>query len=492
MDNKNFFSKHKYLLGLFFITFFIFMFFHCKYALGLFFDIPAMFLGDISQDDTFSKFIVFRENRVRLFSNLLVAIPFNAILLFIKNTTILNILKSFSLSYLIIHIICLISNYLIALRTKRFDIAALGFAFYTFFSIQNMIWVCREVHITVLIYFALLSYFLSKTKLQKTDYIPILLLIIYLFESFEITVIFGLLLFVFAVLYTKKDREEINRLPKVLIGFSGLLVFLYIPLRSIFLWIKEGMDLTQGSNEWIFASKTTITHLFCSNSLITVFAICAFIFIVFYKKTFTYKNIPVIILSSALLIYCLYKITGFIPNPMIEIQNYSFVFWFIFPVILFILAMDYIHKELQYTFLNNLVVISCIIGIIGLSWQINTCFEFNKYTSYLKNLMTNSDEVLISIPQQDFENKSFLNFNTCFGTMHKSIFLSDDYIINKLIIPKEYYPDYSQYCYALEDGSKNYYDSEQNIQWLQTSPLKIKNKYWDISLIKEELENINN
>ena len=103
MENENVFLKHKLLIGLFFISFFTFVFFHCKYYLGLYFDIPAMMLGNISQDDSFSKFIIFPDQNIRYFTNFLVAIPFNISMVFLKNTSAINILKAFSLSYLTVH-----------------------------------------------------------------------------------------------------------------------------------------------------------------------------------------------------------------------------------------------------------------------------------------------------------------------------------------------------------------------------------------------------
>lgn len=487
MQNENIFLKHKVLLISFIFAFFAFIFCHVKYSLGLFFDMPAMMLGNISQDDTFSRFLVFPDRNIRYFTNFLIAIPFNISAFFLKDTSILNLLRAFSASYLILHIFGLVANYLIALRTKRFDIAAICFAFYTFFSLQNTIWVCREVHIAVLFYFALLSYFLSRTKLSLKDLIPIVLITTYLFESFEISMIFGIILFIFAILLTQKGREEINRWYKVLIGLSGLFFFLYIPIKTILWSISGQMDLNQGSNEWLFASKTTLENLFNTNSLITIFALIAVIIFTLYKKPIGKRNIPIILLYIGILVFCLWKTTNFIPNPMTELQNYSFVFWFIYPVIITILTMEYFHKEINSIFLSNLIVTACIIGLIGISWQLNNCFEFNKYVSYLKELIKKSEKTFITIPEEDFTTKPFLSFNTCFGTMHKAIFISEEYEIKKLIMPATYYPDYTEYC--MDTEKENYYDNAREFLYLQTTSMRLKNKYWDISEIKEQISN---
>lgn len=491
MQKENVFLRHKLLLILFFLSFLVFLICHYKYALGLYFDMPAMLLGNMSQDDTFSKFIVFPDRNIRYFTNFLVAIPFNIAILFVKNSSAINILKVFSLSYFVVHFLGLLINYLIAIRTKRYDIATICFAFYTFFSIQNAIWACREVHIAILFYFALLSYFLSKTKLGLKDFIPVLVLIIYLFEAFEITAIFGLILFVFSILYTKKDRDEINRWYKVLIGLSGLFIFLYISTKTIIMSFSGHINLSQGTNEWFNASLITIGNLFTTNSLFTILGLIIVIFALYYKKSFD-KILTSLIILLYCFIFAFLRFIHYIPQPMIELQNYSFVFWFIFPITLLLLILEYKKITINSEFLSNLITISCIIGIIGLIWQINTCFEFNRYITYLKDLMEKSQNVFVSIPKEDFENKNQLNFNTCFGTMHKSIFLSDEYVIKKIIIPDKNTPDNNEYCFSGYGNEYNRYDEENQFIYIQTSPVKLKNKYWDMSLIKEEFEQINN
>lgn len=491
MQKENVFLNHKTLLFLFFISLFAFAFYHVKYSLGLFFDMPAMFLGNISQDDTFSKFIIFPDRNIRYFTNVLISIPFNIQLLFLKNTTAINILRAFSLSYIIVHLSGLIINYLIALRTKRYDIASICFAFYTIFSIQNAIWICREVHISALFYFALLSYFLSRTKLGLKDLLPVLLLSAYLFESFEISMVLGIILFIFSILYTHKDRKENNRWYKVLIGFSGLLTALYIPIKTLVMAHLGEIDLNQGSNEWINASRMTIENLFSTNSLFCVLAIILIITSMLYKKEFNKVSITLISISFGL-VFSYLKFFNYTPEPMMELQNYSFIFWFIFPIILLILIFDYKEIKISNKFVSNLIIISSICGITGLIWQINSCFEFNKYITHLKELLNKSENIIVYIPENDFKDKKFMNYNTCFGTMHKSIFLSEEYKINKIFIPDKYFPDYNEYCFAQYRNEHNHFDEKNQVLYLQTSPLRLKNKYWDISIIKNELEKTNN
>ena len=104
--------------------------------MGLFFDIPAMFLGCISGlDDNKIQFLVFNQNRVRFFNDFLVAIPLNFWINFIRPDKILSLLKIYSVSYFIVQIFALAVNCFIARRTKRFDILIMCFAFYAIFCI---------------------------------------------------------------------------------------------------------------------------------------------------------------------------------------------------------------------------------------------------------------------------------------------------------------------------------------------------------------------
>lgn len=493
MNNENIFSKHKFLIGVFLFIFLLFMFFHYKFHLGLFFDMPAMLFGSLSREDyNFSNYLIFHQERVRFLTSFLIAIPFNIFVHFVKNITMIGIVSAFSLSYIIIQFFGLILNYIIALRTKRYDIAAICLAFYTFFSLQNALWACREVHIAILFYFALLQYFLTKEELNWKDYIPILLIIVYLFESFEITMVFGIILFIFSILFIEKKKTEYNRWHKAIIGVSGFLMFLYVPIKLMFWHFLNQINLNAGSSEWINASVETLHSLFNSNSLITVFSLIVLIFISFFKKEFCKKHIPFIFMVVSVFMYILWKKTHYICNPPIELQNYSFAFWFIFPVIITLLIMEYKNKEFNSVFLSNLIVTSCIIGIIGLFWQINTCFEFHKYTSYLKNLMANTEGVFIKIPQEDDKNEFFLNFNLCYGLTHTSLLLSDDFKIKKIVVPAEYYHSYSPFCFSLQQEGNNFYNPENNSVYLQQAPLKLQTKYWDLSILKDEIEEFNN
>ena len=485
---ENIFKKNKWFVISFLVTFICFIFFYWQNSVGLFFDIPASFASVIFQvDDNHSKFLMITQNRTRTFDDILIAIPFNIFFNFIKDNSIIHSLKLWSSSYFIVHLFALIIMYLSARRTKRYDIAAIGFLFYIMFCIPNAIWAIREVHIAIPFYFSLLAYFLSCEKFNYKYVIPIFLLSIYMFESFETTAILGLIFFIFSNLYIKRDDEKEAQWAKALIGFFGLLYFIYIPLRTIYLGLKASANISLGISQWIDSSILTFNNLFSGNLIVTWFAFLCVIIAVFYKKQFSWKSLLFFISPIVLFaILILYWKTGFVHNPKIELHYYSLVLWFMYPVCLLIILLDYfnidVSKYNKFLF-SNLIIIASIFGILNLTWQIHSFYEFGKYESYLKNLINKSDNVVFNIPQEDFNKYTFLNNNMCFGTMLQAIFLTEKGQKSKIIYPSEYFCDYSEFCF--DDAKNTYYDKTKDVLYIQTAPFKIKTKYWDLSDIVE-------
>ena len=481
---EDIFRKNKWFVISFLITFIFFLFFYWKNSVGLFFDIPASFASVLFQiDDNHTKFLMITQNRTRTFDDLLIAIPFNILFSFIKDNSIIYSLKLWSSSYFIVHLFGLIIMYLSARRTKRYDIAAIGFLFYIMFCIPNAIWAIREINIAIPFYFALLTYFLSYEKFNYTDIIPIFLLSVYMFESFETAAVLGLIFFIFSNLYIKRDNGKNEQWSKALIGFFGLLYFIYIPLRTIYLGVKNSVNISLGFFQWIDSSIHTFNNLFSGNLLICWFAFLFIIIAVFYKKQFDWKSILFFISFIVILtVFVLYFKTGFVPNPKIELHYYSLALLFIYPVFLLIIFLDYckidIYKFNKFLF-SNLIIIASIFGILNLTWQIHSFYEFGKYESYLKNLINKTDNVVLNIPKEDFNKYTFLNNNMCFGTMLQAIFLTEKGRKSKIIYPSEYFCDYSEFCF--DDVKNTYYDKSKDVLYIQTAPFKIKTKYWDLS-----------
>ena len=486
MKFDDFFIKNKFWVACFLLVFFVFVFAYWKNSVGLFFDIPASFATVMFQfDDNHNKFLIINQNRTRSFDDLLIAIPFNLIFNYIKNSSIIYLLKFWSSSYFIIHLFALIVMYISARRTKRYDIATIGFLFYSLLCIPNAIWAIREIHIAIPFYFALLTYFLSHEEFKLFDIILVFLLSIYMFESFETSAILGLMFFVFSNLYILRGNNNEDLWNKSIIGFFGILYAIYIPLRTLYLGMISKADISTGLEQWIDASIITFNNLFSGNLIITWFACLCVIIVLFYKKQLSIRNVLFFIFPIVLfVIITLYYKTKFIPDPKLELHYYSVVLWFIYPIFLLIILLDYfkidISKYNKFVF-SNLIIVACVFGILNLSWQIHSFYEFGKYEAYLKNLIAKSKNVVVNIPQSDLKKYTFLNNNMCFGTIIRGIFLTKKGQKAKIIFPSKYFCDYSIHCF--DDYKHTYYDESKNILYLQTAAFKIKTKYWDLSNI---------
>lgn len=464
---------------------------HYTNNLSLFFDIPAMFFTTIDNYDNPDKhyFMYSAFDNIRYFSNFLLVLPFNLLGIPLAKDSILALSNSFSLSYLIMHFVALVINVLVARRTKRYDILVIAFSLYAICSIPNLIWPVREVHFAALLYFPLLSYFLSNTQLSKRDILPVLLLVIYMFESFEITFVYGLLLFAFMNLYSKKEDVK-NIWFKILIGLGGLGASLYIPSKLLYFMHFKNLVFHQnlGPLEWLHALKQIYIFLFISNIIIFFFALIVVVCTIFYKKEYNFKSLLFFVPFVILMAYCTYQGTGFYHDLRVEINNYSFIFLLIFPTILTILCLDYKKIEIKQYFVTNLLMVACFFGSVNLCWQIYSNLEYGKYTATLKEVMQNSDDVFAEIPEDlYFKHRHIRSAATCFSMMPVSILLSDNKQVEKVIVPSSYYDDYSDACFY--DKEHTYFDAREKFLWVQSAKIKPQSSLLDVTKIVDELKN---
>ena len=160
--------------------------------------------------------------------------------------------------------------------------------------------------------------------------------------------------------------------------------------------------------------------------------------------------------------------------------------WLLFPIIITILCFDYLKIDINSKFCSNLLIITSIWGILNLCWQINTSFYFQKSSEYFKNIISDSAQNIITIPKEDIENLKFLNTNNCFAQIQRSILFNSSTTDTKIIMPQEYYNDYSQFCFI--DSDNTYFDEQNQILYLQTCKFKLKTKYWDLTKVSEEFK----
>ena len=310
-----------------------------------------------------------------------------------------------------------------------------------------------------------------------------------MFESFEITFVYGLILFIFVNLYSKKE-DVTNIWFKILIGLGGLGASLYIPSKILYFMCCKNLVFNDsfGPSTWLDASKQIFIFLFISNIIIFLFALITVIATILYKKEYNLKSLLFFIPLVTLMAFFTYQQTGFYHDLRVEINNYNLLFLFIFPVILTILCLDYQKIEIKQYFITNLLMVACFFGSVNLCWQIYSNLEFGKYTKSLKEVMQKSDNVIVEIPEDMyFKHRHINSAVTCFSIMPASILLSDNKIAEKVIFPSSYYYDYGAACF--DDVKHTHYDFGEDALWLQTAKIKSKTSLLDATPIVEEFKN---
>ncbi len=481
--------EHIILSITFFICFITFIYLHIKFNEGLFFDQPATFTSVVgTTDENLNGFKVVFDERVRFFTNFLVAVIFNIFFVVYRtvsaNFSFLTTVSLFTASYYVVHICAILLNFLIAYRTKRYDIAVIGFLFYCLFSMPNMLWAIREIHISILLYFALLSYFLSRTKLTKIDVIPITLLLIYMFESVEQTLIFALLLNIFTCLYTVYKKDE-NLMFKNYIGTVCFIVLLYIPIKLLLCYSHL---VSGGIEEYIYSAKWFFISMPRNITLLLLFSIPVIIVCCLYKNRFGIKSFICLFIYYILSSLYIINKTHLIHDSTDECSFFIGSIIFIFPIIFLILITDFFDISIDKNnkaIISNLFTIACIIGIFQLAWQIHGCFVFGQYVDYLKNLIKTTDEKIIQIPQEDYDNNNFLRLYSGFGIIHQSALLNPDKTVDKIIVPSPCRKEDTRW--HEENNTKYLEDREMSV--LHTALYKDKHKkYIDVSEITKYVE----
>ncbi len=481
--------KHKMWILSFMLFLLVYFFIHFKNMMGVYFDVPAFFLSRYFDNENF--YLLTTCNAVRNVPIIMISVIYNIISAFdFTKVSMSKNVEFFSLSFFVAHIILLYANYLVAKRTKRYDICIAAFSFYTMFCIICFIWNIREFYVSFLFNFILLQYYFSVEKPKKSDIVIASVLSLLMFEMSEFNLLISILFLLFTCLYIKKNKDISSAdnpffLKKLITGLS-VAPAIYIVLKV--LYILKFIKPTAVS-EWkdnfiaLFAHSLTITI-----ALSAVFAFLSLFLIFFIKKDLTYKTIPIIlIVLSGFMFVFVKRVNIFKINWESELCLYWIaVIAFFFIVLYFFIAEYFNFKAEKFNpyFYKNLIIISCIFGILNIFWQIHSCIEYGKLQQELKSIMNNSKEVITEIPDKYYEEDykySYLFDNLpCYGILPLSILLNDKYEVNRMLWPSQ--KRVNAYC-AL-GKTDNFYINPRYIK-IQDTVLPVKNKYWDLTPIAE-------
>lgn len=474
---KDFFLEHKKLLYTFIVSALILICISTFVHRSLFFDAPAMFMQFVNQENDYASYFMMHEQRTRLFSNFLLALPYNLIMPFIPDN-LLTKMDLFCFSYQIALFGALIVNYFIAKRTKRYDIAALALVFYTFFYLPNSIWYVKELHFAIMMQFILLQYFLTKSEtLNITDYFLIAASALFCFESYENQIIFAITLSALSLFYVRKNI--VNKKIKLIIGLASIFIILY-SIFKLFYAFETGsanISFTDAFIEYKNAILITFKSLFTSCLIYSSAGIIICFATIFLKRKYNTIDYIIILLLFIISTIILGKNTGFIPNTGSELQYYMFAFLAFISVTAMLIIADIFGFDIknQYYY-GNVIVTACIVGFFHILWQTNSCIYSYEYVNDFRKKLQ-SDKIVETWNDEDRNKRSFV-YDTCFGTELRSLILSPNRKIETILMESR------EYCSDIEISL----DKEKDILYIHKIPIVLENKYWDLKNAALEIE----
>lgn len=460
------------ILVISFVTAFVIYVLSCFFTnRGVFSDIPACyFCGCFSSNSYF----YFHDVTARVFSFILAAVPYNIFLQFVNSFNLLEKLNLFYISYLIMSGVLTALNFYVAKFTKRYDIAFYTLFVYSFFYLPGNIWSIREIFIAFPIWFILLQFFVCKERLNIFAKIVLIFCLLFCFESFELFVSLGALLFVFSILFAiKKDK---NYIKKLYIGIISLIASLYIIIKTLLIATRN-YNLSESSNQWLSHILVATKNVFSSNFCISLFGL-VLIFIWFNENISKRYKVNLSLFSFFLLILRLYNIE----SPFtIESNFYSYLLFVLPLIFFFVLCEEYFNfKILKAKKFITLFIISLIVGICHFVYQTKENIDFyNDYFIFFKTFLNNNKGIIQKKPEEIFSN--FTRFDYDFTMWAKSI------------IAQSANPDKKITTIILEPSSDIYYDTEMDFVCFM--PMKInfstETEDYDLTAIKKELIKMN-
>lgn len=462
---RDYFKEHKLFVLLFVLFSVILIGINACTHRSLMFYIPSTFIQILEQQDNYVPFFSYSNLAIKKFSDFLIVLPYNILVPFIPDIP-LNKIDLFAFSAHFSLLCALLLNYFIAKRTKRYDIVACAFAFYALFYIINSVSHIEEIHMTIMLQFILLQYFLTREKLSVYDYLIVGTTSVLCMASHETQFFFGIMLFVFTFLYAKKNPQNLKL--KYFIGFSGLLmaILCMILLYPYYINFLNYINEFNGIKGDIFVSSIFFSALGIFLIILTAILGRGY-------RSGEWKKIIFILLQVAIF---LWMKTHFEPYGS-ESTCYTFSLIFSIPIMFLLLLSDLFNfTEKHNYFFSNIVLISCVIGFIQIVIQINSCWLYSKYVNTFKYRINNATESFIPWKEDGIAN-SYAKDDYCIDSEIRSLYLTDKMKIHTLMVNNK-----KTNC-PVTDMSVT---ADSII--INGTYIPIKNSYWDFSDIIPEIQ----
>ncbi len=489
MEKNNFFEKHKTLFVLFGFCSILLMVFSAVVGRGLFSDLPSTFLAIIDKQANNASYYFYHEIMPNNFSCRLLALPYNIFgSIFGDNPLSKLNVYTFSCMFMTFAATCL--NFLIAKRTQKYVYAGFALLFYALFTIPASIYPVDTTYISIPMFLILLQYFFTEEKISKVDYIIIILLSGYMLQSSPNMIIPCSILGLEGVILLAKKHSKHWKV-KSYITLTFLLTVGYMLYKTFFYTKMEGYTCpTFQDCYWIFRnSLNSVINNFATSDLI--FSSVALIFLIYAlirRKELGKIEGTVGALVSIYGIYSIYEFTKFVRDPFVGQRLFALVVICFIVLVFGICVFNLFKKKFDTNLLaNSLVTVACFCGIIQCLIQYGGCLQFSKYADFI-NEKVNNNVGIVRIATEDYQTKPFLIYDSCYGTLQRSLLVSD-YDLKSIMFPSEKIMKGDEAC--LGDIDTSHINDESNKHLiLQYSYISMNNKYWKLSNIVPLIDSV--
>ena len=390
----------------------------------------------------------------------------------------------FSCSMFILPLLALWWNYYLSKRTQRLDIFYWSLFSYSVINITFSIFSVVESILGSMLNFVLWNYLAGKINYNKKDITLITLLILVMFGTYEYIIFLGIIFFVGALIYAKREENIKNKAVKYYIGIGSLGAAVFNLIYAL--------NVPGENNEiqrFLMEGLNVIPHITELNFSISIITLILLLIFVFRKKPAGKKIILLIILIYIFSFIRLITTSQTSVVPMWE-QHFRIIPCIILPIILTVICiLDFLKKEQNYIKLSNYICIVLMCGIMQTAWQLVNTYYWDKNIQYMKSEL-NKCQDLLYIPSEHEEISNFFNPNLRRYIWHgfystTSILFSDSYEQKTLLL---------NYDTSMNDGNLCFREylyipkGTQNTIALPIGWFNIKNKFWDLTKCAQALQ----
>lgn len=414
------------------------------------------------------------DHHPRLFINLINQLPINIVHFVFGVNDKQFLMIFFSLPLFIFPLLALAYNFMLSYRTKRYDIAILGLGVYFLSVTPSALYSIAELRLAVGFYIILLNYLVGKINYTKFDIGIILFLVLIMFNSHELVLIIGSLFFIISLYYAKQEEIIFNRRVKYFIGFSSLAASLFM----VYWFLTR--PIVGEAVRFVDEAISSVGAVSLSFSFATFISLLLIYFCVFYKSYFSKTFITgLILLYTCMFLWFFSK-----PHVINSTAFFSFRTWpclFCPLMVVIIYVIDRFKIKVNKAFYTNVLSIICILGTFYTVRQLNHSYRFYKdYKVYREKLAKMSEGIVTSDELADFYSLSGLSiYHTMDTYTSESILFSKNKKINSIIVPSEIKED-AQYDISVKGNKLS----------LPYVSIDVKNKYWDLTNVKDDIKKL--